>query len=50
MQVKCTICGAVAPVEKWQEEYDKVREHQQEPYICDPCQERIRHDAQRDQR
>jgi uncharacterized protein YlaI len=47
MEVRCTVCGAVQHVEKWQEEYEKLRERQDqtEPYICEACQERIRRDA-----
>ena len=50
MELRCTVCGAVKDVEKWQEEYEKAREHAKEPFICETCQERIRRDAQNEVR
>jgi uncharacterized protein YlaI len=50
VEVRCTVCGAVQDVEKWQEEYEKAREHPTEPFICETCRERIRREAQKEVR
>lgn len=50
MDVKCSVCGTLERVEKWQDTYEKLREEALEAYICERCQARIRHDAQKETR
>jgi uncharacterized protein YlaI len=50
LNVRCQLCGAPAPIEKWQADYEKIREHGDEPYICEPCQAKIQREAARDGR
>ncbi len=48
MEVKCGICGQAVELAKWQEDYERLREHPEtpEPYVCEACQDRVRRDAQ----
>lgn len=50
LEVVCQICGAKASVSKWEPEYKEVREGKSPPYICPSCQDRIRAEAQRQER
>jgi hypothetical protein len=50
LEVRCHVCGTPAPVAKWQEDYERVREQGDEPYICEACQAKIQRDAARDGR
>ncbi|MCL8208682.1 MAG: DUF2197 domain-containing protein [Actinomycetia bacterium] len=46
MTIRCTVCGKAFAVAKWNEAYERLRQHQTEPYVCDTCQARIRREAQ----
>lgn len=48
MEVKCSMCGQVIEVAKWQQDFERLREHEQghEPHVCEACQDRVRRDAQ----
>lgn len=48
MEVKCAMCGQPVEVEKWQQDFERRREHPGEPeaYVCEACQDRVRRDAQ----
>lgn len=45
MRVRCKVCGRQWELSKWQEAYERLREHPDDPFICEGCQERIRKDA-----
>lgn len=46
MEVKCSICGKSFEVAKWQQDFERIREHGEEPFVCEPCQDRVRREAQ----
>ncbi len=48
MEVKCAVCGQAIELAKWQQDYERLKERpgEHEPYVCEPCQDRVRRDAQ----
>lgn len=48
--VTCRVCGHSIEVQTWSQEYERLKIYADDPaYVCDPCQEKIRQDAWREQ-
>lgn len=47
--VRCRVCGREVKVESWSREYERLKASDDPVYVCDPCQEHIRVDAQNQQ-
>lgn len=46
MDIRCTVCGGLQQIAKWQEDFERHRQNQRDPIICDACRDKIRRDAQ----
>lgn len=50
MIVRCHLCGQSVDIAAWSREYEVLKKSSDDPaYVCDACQDKIRHDAQKDQ-
>lgn len=48
--LRCQLCGREVEVPKWHPAYDRAREGDAEPYICEACARAVQQDALREQR
>lgn len=48
MHVQCQICGQAVEVSVWSEDYEKLKQSSEHPYICEGCADKIRADAMKD--
>ncbi|MBC7341731.1 MAG: DUF2197 domain-containing protein [Clostridia bacterium] len=47
MEAKCRICGSTIDLPKTHKDYQKLAQNPKASYICETCQKRLMHQAQR---